>query len=540
LRLLPRVVPLALLQEKVIMRGNGSTGAERDFGMLLATRLSTMFGASAAALAILLGSGPVLALAPQTYRVGIDLGNDASSGCDFGLGSLVPGALPGFELQVTVVVDSDLAPAEVISAQVETCDGAVFGSESMLDGWNVEFDAGQLGADSVVGILPAALLGDAVVVRLAFHALSSGGAEDALFTTDGSADGPPILVSLAAASPVPVASPIALGLAVLLLFAVYVAQSRRGAGRSGAAGAILLLSVGAAIAYAKFGPDVATDAPDDSMPVSGQAEIMGAGAADAFAGLSLRLDIAEIQDGCAVPGTGACRMAAGTGDCDAAAVCLSGEAGCPTDPPCGCVSSASVVSPLYEVVSTDAAIVDFTTGEAVSDSALAENLRTSIALTGGACTLTIPLPFDCVDAEFLFVEPNLCVDAAEPRRFAVSAPALGVSNASVNILAQLGARNTYFPGAYTASGLIQGEALVIDFDPVEGSPIIAGFVLNELFCTPPTPASGTPTWTPTPTGTRTPRVVSIDLGGDDPAPGVDIACGPTKTPTPAATATPAP
>ncbi len=497
-----------------------------------------MLGASAVALATLLGSGPVLALAPQTYRVGIDLGNDPSSGCDFGLGTLVPGALPGFELQVTVVVDSDLVPAKVISAQVETCAGGVFGSASMLNGWNVEFDAGQLGADSVVGLLPASLLKDAVVVRLAFHALSSGGAEDALFTTNGSANGPPILVSLATASPVPVASPIALGLAVLLLFAVHVAQSRRGAGRSGAAGAILLLSMGAAIAYAKFGPDVATDAPDDSMPVSGQAEIMGAGAAKIFVGLNLRLDVAEIQDGCAVPGTGACRMAAGTGECDAAPVCLPGEAGCPTDSPCACVSSASVVSPLYDVVTTDAAIIDLTTGEVVSDAALAENLRTSIALTGGACRLTIPLPFDCVGAEFLFVEPNLCVDAAEPRRFAVTAPSIGVSNAAVNVLAQLGARNTYYPGAYTASGLIQGKPLVIDFDPVEGSPIIAGFVLRELNCNVPTPWIGTPTWTPTPTGTRTPRVVSIDLGGDDPAPGVDIACGPTKTPT--ATATPVP
>jgi hypothetical protein len=509
--------------------------------MLLGARLSLAFCASAAAFVVALGSGPALAFAPQTYRVGIDLGNDESSGCDFELGGVTPGALPGFELQVTVVVDSDLVPAEVVSAQVETCNGAAFGSESMLDGWSVEFDAGQLGADSVLGLLPADLLEGASVARLAFHALSSGGAEDALFTTNGSADGPPILVSLAIANPVPVASPIALGLVVVLLFAVYLLQSRRGARRSVAAGAVLLLTAGAAIAYGKLGPLIASDDPDDSAPVSGQAEIIGAGAASTLPGLRLRLDVAEIQNGCAVPGTGMCRMAGGTGECVVGAVCLPDEAGCPTGSSCECMSGDSSVSPLYDIVSTDAVIVDLTTGVPVSDAALAENLRTGIALNGGACTLTIPLPFDCVSAEFLFVEPNLCVDAGDPRRFTVTAPALGVVDAQVNILAQLGNYNVYFPGAYTAAGVIQGEALLIDFDPIQGSPIIAGFVLRELLgCSVPTPASGTPTWTPTPTGTRAPRVIDIDLGGDDPAPGVAIACGPTKTPTPTPTATPVP
>ena len=43
----------------------------------------------------------------QTYITGIDVGNDSSTGCDFSLGSVPPGTLPGFELQVRMVADTE-------------------------------------------------------------------------------------------------------------------------------------------------------------------------------------------------------------------------------------------------------------------------------------------------------------------------------------------------------------------------------------------------------------------------------------------------
>ena len=95
-----------------------------------------------------------------------------------------------------MLVDDTPAPPEVTSAQLETCTGGIFGDAQNLAGFELQIDSGLLGSDSVVGAIPQALLTGSGVVRLAHHALAAGGSEDALFTTDGSADGPAILVNL--------------------------------------------------------------------------------------------------------------------------------------------------------------------------------------------------------------------------------------------------------------------------------------------------------------------------------------------------------
>jgi hypothetical protein len=89
----------------------------------------------------------------QTYRIGIDVGNDPGTGCNFSIGGL--GApIPGFELQVTVVVDSQQVPPQVASAKVETCNAGTFGSPQTLSGFTVALDNGLLGSDSVIGGIP--------------------------------------------------------------------------------------------------------------------------------------------------------------------------------------------------------------------------------------------------------------------------------------------------------------------------------------------------------------------------------------------------
>ncbi len=229
----------------------------------------------------------------HTYRTGIDTDNETGTGCSFSLGAVAPGALPGFELQVTVVVDNDLVPPAVVSAQVETCAGGVFGSAQALPGFVLELDSGLLGSDSVIGSIPLGLLGDAPAVRMAHHALSAGGSQDALFTTDGTPDGRPIVVRLATpASPAPLLNQLGIGLLLLLLIAVAWPRLRRR--RLASALAVLAIVAGAVVAYAVFGDPSATDDQSDSNPSDTRAEIFAAFTMVGGDALMVRLDIEDI------------------------------------------------------------------------------------------------------------------------------------------------------------------------------------------------------------------------------------------------------
>ncbi len=230
----------------------------------------------------------------HTYRTGIDVGNDPAAGCDFSLGSVAPNSLPGFELQVTVVVDADLMPPQVVSAEVETCsgDGGSFGGAQPLPGFVLEIDSGLLGSDSIVGAIPRSLLGDAVAVRLAHHALSGEGSEDALYTRDGTPGGAAITVAIGGPAPAPLLSELGIALAVLLLFGVGLTQWRRGGWA--AAAVLVFVASGAVIAYAAFGDPVAVDDPADATPPDARAEIVASFVMVTDSELGLRLDIEDI------------------------------------------------------------------------------------------------------------------------------------------------------------------------------------------------------------------------------------------------------
>jgi hypothetical protein len=241
------------------------------------------------------GTGAARAATVHVYRTGLDAGNNPGTGCDFSLGSVAPGTLPGFELQVTVEVDQALNPPQVISAQVESCVGGVFTNPQPLTGFVLQLDGGFLGSDSVVGSIPLSLLANAATARLAYHALSSDGAEDALFTRDGTAGGDPIIIELpVTASPAPLLSALGMALVALLLFVVGWSRLRRGRYYTASISGALLLVATAVVVYAAIGDPVAVDDLADADPSDTRAEIFAAFTMTTDSELALRLDVEDI------------------------------------------------------------------------------------------------------------------------------------------------------------------------------------------------------------------------------------------------------
>ncbi|MCB1816123.1 MAG: hypothetical protein KDK04_31020 [Candidatus Competibacteraceae bacterium] len=228
----------------------------------------------------------------ETYRIGLDLDNDPGSGCDFSLGSLSPPTLSGFELQLTAIVDVSTNPPQVASAQLERCTGGDFNNPQALNGFTVTLNNGQLGADSIMGSIPRAFLGDALVVRLAYFAQSADGAEDALIAQDNA----PITVLLPLPPPLPADIPaLSVWGSVLLsmLFAGLVLWQAR---RHGSAMLMLvLLILPSVLVYGAFGESLAEDDPSDTTPPDNRAEIIAAFAQATANRLNLRLDIANIE-----------------------------------------------------------------------------------------------------------------------------------------------------------------------------------------------------------------------------------------------------
>jgi hypothetical protein len=248
---------------------------------------------------VLAGTGWLVSSVPaaaaiHTYRTGIDSGNDPGTGCDFSLGAVAPGTLPGFELQLTVEVDDDPVPPQVASAVLESCVAGSFGDPQALPGFELELDSGLLGSDSVVGAIPLNLLGHSPTVRLAHHALAASGAEDALFTTDGTPDGPPIVVE-GVVPAIPGWSPLGAGLTTLLVAgAAWWLLRQRLPPSALVAILVVLLGMGTvAVVFAAWGDPAATDATADAAPADTRAEIF-ASFAMPNGGLALRLDVEDI------------------------------------------------------------------------------------------------------------------------------------------------------------------------------------------------------------------------------------------------------
>ncbi len=238
---------------------------------------------------------PAAATMLNTYRTAIDVGDDPATGCGFDIGSISPGTLPGFELQVTVVIDTTPIPPQVVSAEIEMCsgNGGSFGGAQTLPPFSLQIDSGRLGADRIVGTIPRSFFGGAKMVRLAHYAVSASGAEDALFTRDGNQGGDAITVVFSTSAPMLSSSGIAF--VVLLLLGLGFSRYRRG---SWAAGEVLLVVVliagSTAIAYAQSGEPVATDRQADAVPADSRADIVTSFGAMTQVGLTLRLDIENI------------------------------------------------------------------------------------------------------------------------------------------------------------------------------------------------------------------------------------------------------
>ncbi len=248
---------------------------------------------------------PASAAMVQTYRMAIDLGNDPGSGCDFSLGTLAA-PLPGFELQVTVQVDTEPMPPQVVLGQVEQCQGAAFGAPVPLLGASFALNSGFAGADSVIASIPTDLLSGARFLRLAFHALSFNGAEDMLFSSDGSGDpaipGDPVdpdapAIIFAVTQPAQAPALNYLGVALALLILAVLAFVRLRQHRSLIVASVALLALAGTV-VAVYAASVlgATDDLDDSTPPDNQAEIYAAGGMIGGSVTDILLDIEDIEN----------------------------------------------------------------------------------------------------------------------------------------------------------------------------------------------------------------------------------------------------
>ncbi len=250
-------------------------------------------------LAVFAGTAPgALAQMEQAQRVGIDLlgPTNGTTGCDFSLGSL-GAAIPDFDLQLTVVLDSLPVPPQVLSAQIEFCDP---GSGNFISPMpvvvSVELNGGFLAADSVIASIPAELLGGAAGLRLAFHTLSADRSEDILTTTDGTPGGSAILFALPQAAPAPAVGFPGVALVLALLLGLGYSQWKRGHWQAPSALLVILIGGTAIVAYATFGAPIATDDPGDSAPPDGRAEIVAGFIMSDLSGIAIRLDIAELEE----------------------------------------------------------------------------------------------------------------------------------------------------------------------------------------------------------------------------------------------------
>ncbi len=262
-------------------------------------RCTTLLAAALAVAAVPAMQAVAQYPALETYRIGLDIGNDPATGCPFGLGSLAPASLPGFELQVTVQVDASTRVPSVVSATLEHCAGSAFADPQPLGGFALELDSGvvhggsTVPADAITGAIPYGLLGGATVARLAFHAMSSSGAEDALVTQDGSADGPPILARLWSPD-IPALSPLGATLFAVVLAAAALLLRRRWAGA--ALVAVAAAAGWGAVAVAAWYPPLAYDPFDDATAPDTRAEIIDASAwRTRESTVELRLELSNVD-----------------------------------------------------------------------------------------------------------------------------------------------------------------------------------------------------------------------------------------------------
>ena len=193
-------------------------------------------------------------------RVYFDADDDPATGCPVDTSD---GSFEGVDLRLHAEITPAPGGSEVSSLSTSSCVDPVaglFGPRVAIEApfappWPIGAGQGTGGSDVLEAYLPRTTVSDAWVVRLGLELFPSGAsppgisgdpASDALLSTDGTPDGPPILVALALVA-IPVLSPIGL----LLLCAGLLLVARRRLGRpspgSGSALATVLLLFGATL-----------------------------------------------------------------------------------------------------------------------------------------------------------------------------------------------------------------------------------------------------------------------------------------------------
>ena len=255
---------------------------------------------------VFLSAGSVLAQ-EHVYRVGFDLDNNASTGCDMAVNDLnFSGTIPGIEVIVNLRVDPNSDPLRVSPADVEECVGAGFGPPTVFDGvgWAVGLNNGYLGADVVEGELPVTYPLASDVIGLVYASISDQGSEDVVLSDN---DGPlPAAFGLA----IPTAGTWAtIFLGALICAAAIRILRRRGLKYSQAAvTAILICLVVSVVFAAVITPDglvgdwstvapLATDLQGDPTLADPAADILQVSVTSSGPQISVRLDIADLHNG---------------------------------------------------------------------------------------------------------------------------------------------------------------------------------------------------------------------------------------------------
>lgn len=153
------------------------------------------------------------------FHAFIDSDSDNTTGCDVPAeDDNFPGPVEGIEYRVTAFVERFPASAVVDAVNVEKCEGMSFAAPVNVDvvGWDVGLDNGTGAADVVEFRVPRSAIGNPTVVTLAFHATRIF-LNDVLLTTNGQANGSPIVFELPSVAGAPMLSTSGLVLCTVLL-----------------------------------------------------------------------------------------------------------------------------------------------------------------------------------------------------------------------------------------------------------------------------------------------------------------------------------
>ncbi|MCP5424475.1 MAG: tandem-95 repeat protein [Gammaproteobacteria bacterium] len=234
------------------------------------------------------------------YTVLLDTDQDSGTGCAVVL-PVTGSTVSGVEQRLSATVDTDTLTITALT--LAECSGGAFGAATPLSGtpYPVISNGGINGADVVeLAVASSAVAPSGGTVRLYFIAQAAGG-DDLLATTDGSATGAPILLTLSS-TPVPIPALTGGGLFLLALSMLGVAVwqlRRRSVPRS--LSVLLVAITGVVLAATPDGgleewvgiSPIATDPTGDS--ARADTDIVAAFAAEMEGVLGLRLDILNIE-----------------------------------------------------------------------------------------------------------------------------------------------------------------------------------------------------------------------------------------------------